>query len=231
MTGTWRIVWGVAARPCPGEVESGDQYLVRNLPGATLVAVVDGLGHAAEAAVVARTAVAALKEANDEPVDALMARVHHALHKSRGVVMSLARFDLQRGTMTWLGVGNVEGVLVAREGMESVPAYPGAGQGSSGGARVHPSGRESLLLRGGILGQQLPTLHSAEVALRPGDVIVLATDGIQSAFLLPHDPILGRPLHGPQCTPQRIAERILATHVRDTDDALVLVAKAHGSAP
>lgn len=230
MTGSWRIEWGVAACPRPGAEESGDMHLVRQLPGATLVAVVDGLGHAAEAAAVARTAIATLEAADDEPVDALVARVHQALQRTRGVVMSLARFDLHRGTMAWVGVGNVEGVLVAREGMGGVPAYAGARQCRCG-CREHRGRRESLLLRGGVIGQHLPTLHPAEVALLPGDVVVLATDGIQSAFLFPYDPILGAPLDGPQGMPQRIAERILETHVRGTDDALVLVARAQWGVP
>lgn len=214
----WHIEWGVAARPCPGEVESGDLHLVRDLPGAVLVAVIDGLGHAAEAAAVARTAIAALEAANDEPLDALVARAHEALLRTRGVVMSLARFDLQQGTMTWLGVGNVEGVLVTRQRRGQV-------RGCSGGARSCSDRRKTLLLRGGVVGQTLPTLQPAEVTLRPDDVLVLATDGIRSAFVSPRDPILGLPLDGPQGTPERIAARILAAHARGTDDALVFVAR------
>ena len=44
------------------------------------------------------------------PVDELVRRCHEAA-RTRGAVISLASFDAS-GTMTWLGVGNVEGLLV-----------------------------------------------------------------------------------------------------------------------
>src|SRR5256885_16832155 len=54
------IEWGVAAAPLAGETESGDLHLVKPVGRGMLVAAVDGLGHGAEAAAAARTAVATL---------------------------------------------------------------------------------------------------------------------------------------------------------------------------
>src|SRR5690349_16912748 len=108
--------WGVAARALPGERASGDLHLVETFPGGVLVAVVDALGHGEEAAIAAQLAVATLAKHAAEPVDALMQRCHLALRrKTRGVVMSLASFDAAERTMTWLGVGNVEGFVYAAD--------------------------------------------------------------------------------------------------------------------
>lgn len=197
------IEWGMAARPLEGEAESGDLYVVQRFPGGVLVGAVDGLGHGLEAAAVARSAVATLAEYAHEPVISLVKRCHESLIRTRGVVMSLASFNALDDTMTWLGVGNVEGALLRADGMAS-PA------------------RESILLRGGVVGYQLPALHASILPVTRGDVLILATDGIRGGFA--EDVTLSDP-------PQQIAEHILARRASGTDDALVLVARYLGREP
>ena len=97
----------------------------------------------------------------------------------------------------------VEGILVSRE--------------SSGRPR-----QRTLLLRGGVVGSQIPPLYASLVPIRPGDTLVFATDGIRSDFA--RDLVL-------EDTPQQLAGRILATHAKGTDDALVLVARYLGRTP
>src|ERR1700739_1108618 len=106
------IDWGVAASTLPGQTQSGDLHLVKPVPTGVLIAVVDGLGHGAEAATAARTAVSTLSEHASESVLALLERCHWALKGSRGAVMSLAFADRQHDTLTWVGVGNVECILL-----------------------------------------------------------------------------------------------------------------------
>jgi hypothetical protein len=200
----------------PGEAESGDQHLVMPLANGALVAVVDGLGHGPEAAEASGIAVATLERHAGESLISLMQRCHQALLRSRGAVMTLADLDGRSGQMTWLGVGNVEGFLLR--------ADPGGG-----------TGREAVLLRGGIVGHRLPGLRTSDLPVNAGDVLILATDGISSGFtqgLAPStrsEPALslakGQALGQ---TPQEIADRILARHWRGTDDALVLVARYRG---
>ena len=94
--------------------------------------------------------------------------------------------------MTWLGVGNVEGRVLSGD--------PSA---------TRPKG--SLALRSGIPGHELPSVRAATLDVRPGDVLVLATDGIEAAFgdsldisgldAGDHRPDPGRPLEGPRTTP------------------------------
>jgi len=195
------IDWGVAGSALAGETESGDLHLVKLIPTGALVAVVDGLGHGADAATAARGAVATLGRYAHESLLVLIERCHHALTGTRGVVMSLANLDSRAGTMTWLGVGNVEGILQH--------ASPAAG----------PS-RASLVARGGIVGRELPPLRTATVPISPGDTLLFASDGIKGGFAdtLPGD-----------ASPQQLADQILASYGKGTDDALILVARYLGA--
>jgi hypothetical protein len=195
--------WAVAGQPIAGEVVSGDLHLVAPFSGGVLVAVIDGLGHGRDAETAARAALEVLGQGPGLPVESLVARCHDALTRLRGVVMSLASFDSTRASMTWIGIGNVEGVLLRRA--------PLAGQ-----AR-----RERLLLWGGIVGQTLPRLRPATLPVSPGDVILLATDGLHTDSL---DDVRTSD------TVEGIATGVLAKHARGTDDALVLVARYRGGA-
>jgi negative regulator of sigma-B (phosphoserine phosphatase) len=195
------IDWGVARRALAGERESGDLHLVKPVRAGVLVSVVDGLGHGAEAAAAARAAVAALERHAEESVLSLLEQCHRALVGTRGVVMSVALFARAEHSMTWLGVGNVEGMLL----------YAG---------RAGRRARATLITRGGIVGSELPRLRAEVIALARGDTLIFATDGIKTGFTD------GLPAAAP---PQQIADHILAGHSKDTDDALVLVARYTGA--
>lgn len=190
------LEWGVAARALPGQAASGDRHVVQSFPNGALVAVIDGLGHGAEAATAAEIAVSTLKSHAHESVITLLNRCHERLRASRGVVMSMASFNAVEGTLTWIGVGNVEGILWR--------------------AAVPNTAHESLLLRGGIVGIQLPPLSASIIPVMPGDTLSFLTDGIKRDFakrLNLRDP------------PQELADRILSQHGKGTDDSLVLIAR------
>jgi len=194
------LEWGVAARPLPGEHESGDHFLVKTFDDGAIIAVVDGLGHGAEAAAAARRAVATVEAAAHDPIPTLFRRCHDVLVGSRGVVMSVATLDTHRSQITWAGVGNVDAWLL----------------------RPHAEGgkvRTSLVPRGGVLGRGVPPLMPVTLGIDRGDLLVFATDGIRESFT---DAL------SLQDAPQRAASRIMATHGKGTDDALVLVAKYLG---
>jgi len=81
---------------------------------------------------------------------------------------------------------------------------------------------EAILLRSGVVGLELPQLRASVTTLAPGDLLVMATDGIRSGF--------AERLSAAQAT-QRLADQILADYRKSTDDALVLVARYLGGAP
>jgi negative regulator of sigma-B (phosphoserine phosphatase) len=195
--------WAAFTRPLPGEPESGDQYLVKPVADGTLVAVVDGLGHGPEAVHAAQLACHVIDQAPHEPIVALVNRCHQTLGDTRGVVMTLASFH-RDDRLTWLGVGNVEAVLVRSQG------HP---------ARIE----ESVLLWGGVVGQQLPELRSFTLPVIPGDLVIFATDGIDRAFMEGTTGIF------PDDTPERIAEGIVERYAKTNDDSLVLVSRYLGA--
>src|SRR2546430_6095013 len=106
------VEWGVAQITFEGQTVSGDLHLVKSFADGVLAAVVDGLGHGVEAAAAAQVAVATLEANAHEPAITLLERCHQALIPTRGAAISLASFNATYGTITWLGVGNVEGVLL-----------------------------------------------------------------------------------------------------------------------
>jgi hypothetical protein len=67
------------------------------------------VGTGAEAARAAGAAADVVAEASSGNLVALVGACHEALSGTRGVAMSAAYFAAGEQTMTWLGVGNVEG--------------------------------------------------------------------------------------------------------------------------
>src|SRR5436190_181140 len=109
---TAEFEWGVAQLTLPGEHECGDRYLVEPFEGGALVALVDALGHGSEAARAAEAAVVTLGRNAKESLEVLLQRCHAGIRGTRGATISLALFDWRQRTMTWLGIGNVVGVLM-----------------------------------------------------------------------------------------------------------------------
>ena len=193
--------WGVASRALPGEAASGDAYVVESAGGIVLVGVVDGLGHGDGAAATARVAAETLRMHASEPIQFLVRRCHDALLGTRGAVMSVAAFDRKEGTMAWLGVGDIEGVLVFAD-PSAVPTYV------------------VLTTLGGTVGGRLPSIRPWVIPVSPGDTLVFTTDGIRSGLAT---------TVALAVTPQRLADQILARGFKGTDDALVLVARVRGA--
>lgn len=197
------VEYGVAKHALAGQGESGDLHLVCCNQNGVLIAVIDGIGHGQEAASVSRTTAAILKSSADEPVISLVERCHEKLRGTRGAVLSLAFISAEQNMMTWLGVGNVQGVLMRESSKRG-------------------NGQESLLLRGGVIGSQLPSLQATVLPISRGDTIFFATDGIRSDFST---------TLSPRENPQRAADRILNQYRSENDDALVLVARLTGVNP
>lgn len=204
------IAWAVAARPLAGQAVSGDLHVVAPFPAGVLVGVGDGLGHGEEAAAAAAITVTTLMAHAHEPLIPLLKRCHEQLKGTRGVVMSVASFTARDHSMTWVGVGNVEGLL-RRVDVNGQPSH------------------ESLLLRGGVVGYQLPPLRAVVLPVARGDLLIFATDGIRSGFArdLSANDLRCRHTQG---GPQHLANRILAQYGKSTDDALVLVVRYLGGA-
>ena len=191
---------GFAASPKPGETESGDSHVLLLSPERALVAVMDGLGHGPETAAAAKKAADSISAHWGEGLVTIASLCQAALKGTRGVVMSLGAFNAQNETLTWLGIGNVEAVLLRQDPL------------------VIPR-REVLLLRAGLLGGRLPNLREATTPLHRGDTLVLATDGIRGTFFFDLSPVGGV---------QQLAQGIMNKYRLGTDDALVVVVRYLG---
>lgn len=190
------VTWGIATAPAPGQRESGDLCIVRPSSRRVLIAVIDGVGHGAEALAASHAAAQLIDASAHEAPTAIVARCHDGLRRTRGIVMTLAIVDAADRTLSWVGVGNVEAVLFRAPGS------------SLGPVRALP--------RAGVIGYQLPALQAEILPLRPGDTLILSTDGIQCDYA--EAPGIHQP-------PQEIADRLLSTHRTGTDDALVAVVR------
>ena len=195
------LEWAAFATAYPGQLRSGDNFLVQETEGGVLVGVVDGLGHGEEAADVAERALASLRMTAGQSLTRAVTACHGTLRGSRGVVMTLALLDLVGYRLTWVAVGNVDAAVLRS-------AWRGG-----------PVDRRSVPLRPGVLGDRLPPLREATVELARGDTLVVATDGISSASFDEVDLSLA------PCTQVR---RLHRGYARGDDDALVLVARCGG---
>jgi phosphoserine phosphatase RsbX len=193
---------GCAGESIEGEELSGDKAVFAPYPGGALVAVVDGLGHGPAAAHAADAAAEVLAAHADWEPQRLVEHCHTALRGTRGVVMTLAWFELETGRMSWAGIGNVEARLMR------AADPPGARHGGP-------------VVLGGVVGSQIPrALRTSSVDLEPGDAVVFATDGVAADFSAVLDPALD---------PQTQAQRVLKLHGKGSDDALAVVVRWTGA--
>lgn len=196
MNGSATIDWGQAALAMPGQTRSGDRCVIAIADGAALMAVIDGIGHGEEAAAAANTAALVLETSPHESLRTLFDRCHAQLRATRGAAMTVARFESRRRTLDWLGTGNVKTVLLRRS--------------------AHGVTCTDLLTYSGVVGAQVTKRAASKTDVTPGDVLILATDGIDRKFIdaIRYDE-----------APQTQADRLLAAYRSPTDDALVLVAR------
>jgi hypothetical protein len=182
----------------PGESQSGDVATACVRGGRLVLAVIDGLGHGSEAAAAAALAAAAVEDHASEPPATVLTMVHKRLVGSRGAAATVAVVEVESGRLDWLGVGNVDGVVV-RADATARPAVHG------------------VFLAAGVLGAQLPPLRPMNpVFLRHGDALVLATDGVRAELA-----DVGRST----LRAEALARKVLVDHASPTDDALVLAAR------
>ena len=196
MNGSAAIDWAQASLAMPGESSSGDRCVVAAADSATLIAVIDGLGHGEEAAAAANAAALVLEASPREPLRALFDRCDTQLRATRGAAMTVARFDSNGRTLDWLGTGNIK-TLLLRRSAQGVTCM-------------------DLLTYSGVVGAQPSKLPASKIQVMPGDLLILATDGVDRKFIdsIRYDE-----------APQTQAERLLAAYRSPTDDALVLVAR------
>jgi len=187
---------GVISEPIHGEEVCGDGWGVRNMADASVLMVVDGLGHGILAAEAAREAERILANAKTNSLGDILHDTHAALRKTRGAAFALAKIELEKGLVSFLGVGNISASIV----------MPGSSRG--------------MASYNGTVGQQMERVQGFKFPWNPGSLLVMHSDGISARWNLDRYPgIWNKP-------PSMIAALLHRDFSRGRDDATVLVARA-----
>jgi serine phosphatase RsbU (regulator of sigma subunit) len=188
----------IIGKPYPGEGISGDDAVFFQSESEFLAAVSDGLGHGPEAREASAHSIAAITQNRHLELGEILGAVHAEMSRTRGCAMSVVRYVANSRTLECVSAGDVRVHLYnLREThfFSSTPFVMGDKNSSKRKLRVE------------------------RVAVEPGSVIVIFTDGLESRTTLKEQlAVLRQPA-------VEIAEHLISTHSRPNDDALVLVAR------
>jgi anti-sigma regulatory factor (Ser/Thr protein kinase) len=187
---------GVVSIPKPGQEMCGDGWAVAGAPGAERVLVVDGLGHGPDAARVSIEAARVFRAHAAQSPGEILERMHAALRATRGGAAAVAALDAAAGELRFAGVGNIAGSVVS-------------------GAETR-----SMVSHNGIVGHEMRKVQEFTYPWTPGSLLVMHSDGVNTRWSL--DRYAG--LRGRD--PALVAGVLLRDHLRGTDDATVLAARA-----
>jgi len=183
------------SRPMSGEDVTGDGYGIRTIGSDRLqLMLCDGLGHGPLAALAARAAEAAFRDAPEAGPKILIEHIHRALHHTRGAVVTVVEVDPAAATVRFAGLGNISGSVVDGDSRRMMSVQPG------------------------IAGHQRPQVRELELPCPPGALIILHSDGVTDRWNLADYPGLG------SRDPIVVAATILRDASVRRDDAAVLVA-------
>jgi anti-sigma regulatory factor (Ser/Thr protein kinase) len=194
----WEVA--IAGRPFPGEVISGDDSVCLQSEAGFLAAVSDGLGHGPEARVASNRAIELLADNAQLPLDELLERISAGVKDIRGCAMGIARYRMETRTIECVLAGDVRAQLYNPEAARFFTATP-------------------FVVGDPIIRRRI-RVEEAEV--KPGAAFAMFTDGLESRTSLKDRRDLWR---RPAIV---IAQHLIQTHARPTDDALTLVARFIG---
>lgn len=153
-----RIDCSYAVRPLFRRMsESGDLAAVYCGDRICMLALVDVLGHGANARTVAVKAGNCLDAMQNETLPSMIEGLHRCLKGTRGAVAAVCRFDASTGVLKYAGVGNIALRLVGRQ-------------------------TESLVTTDGVLGYGVIHAGEKEQKLFAGTTLIMHSDGISTHF-------------------------------------------------
>lgn len=179
---------GGYSRPYKGLSICGDSFVIERRGGTVLAAVIDGLGHGYESSVAAGRAVEVIREFADLSVETILRRCHQELRVTRGAAVGVLKVE-EGGDGEFCGVGNIE-----------VQSLHGRSP--------------SVFCLAGIVGHNVRASRPMAVAMKPGDIYCLTSDGVSTRgdfkSCLPG-------------LPETVARRIVENWGKDHDDATAVV--------
>lgn len=154
------LPYGALRLPMRHEIVCGDAWhLAWN--GPRLIAVlVDGLGHGLQASDAAELGVAAAAEAGDQPVEAIIGRMHQRMSRTRGGAVGVFSYDGASGQARFAGIGNVSAAVHGVGGTRGLPSHPG------------------------IVGGNFRRVHTFGLDTPAGGLVLMHSDGLQARWSL-----------------------------------------------
>lgn len=143
--------------PKPGETVSGDGFCQKQNSTHVKVFLGDGLGHGPEAAKAVENAKVAFIECPDNDPAEIIRYMNLAVKKTRGLVGTVAVFEIKEQRWRICGVGNILTRLIGNGSYKSYMPY------------------------NGIIGLNVPrSLNVQEIVHENGQILLMASDGLRS---------------------------------------------------
>ncbi|HPF87339.1 MAG TPA: SpoIIE family protein phosphatase [Candidatus Limiplasma sp.] len=186
---------GMAIRPLNRFLsESGDTARIYQAGEFCDLVLIDVLGHGAQARVVAQRAERYVDVHHGEELLALLQGLHAHLLGTRGAVAACCRLHVPSGALQCSGIGNIS-------------------------VKVLRYKQETLITRDGVIGYHTIRPQIVETTLKPGDIVLMHSDGIRSTVnYIEQQSLLEKSATG-------MANTIIKEYGTKTDDACCIVMK------
>lgn len=184
--------------PKPGEEVCGDGFFYTITSDYVKLFLGDGLGHGPEAAHAVQAAGKIfLNDTGNDAVE-ILREINAGVKKTRGLVGTVAIFDLGKKEWQICGVGNISTKVTS------------------------PSNVRNLLPYNGIIGLNVPkTLNSQAISHEKGQQIIMCSDGLKSKWDTVLYPAIQR------YDVSILAAALVKDFARNTDDMSVVVCKVN----
>lgn len=179
----------------PGESVCGDSWMMlsdANCAQQTIL-ISDGLGHGLGAYEASQTALNTFQQHQEKDIVTLFKCLHKALHKTRGSAIAIAHLDWAQQTLSFAGIGNVEGKLLTQ-----------------------PK-NYTLLSQSGIVGHEFRHIQIHTYKITNSSTLILYSDGMKNRWNVESYPGLIMK------HPSLIAGVLYRDHKRGRDDTTVIV--------
>ena len=145
--------------PKPGEHECGDGFHSIVTSQRVKLFLGDGLGHGREAAKVVKLAIEAFEKCEETEPQEIIRYIDQEVKKTRGLVATIAIFDLSEQKWRICGVGNISTKINS------------------------PTSSKGYMAYNGIIGLNLPnTLNALELDYEKGQHLIMCSDGLKSRW-------------------------------------------------
>jgi anti-sigma regulatory factor (Ser/Thr protein kinase) len=182
----------------PGESVCGDAWTWRMRPERLAVFIADGLGHGLAAHEAAAAAIQVFAKEHELRPSRLIEDVHAALRPTRGAAVAALVVDLERGTASFAGLGNISGTVLLAAG-----------------------GRHNMVSHNGTAGHTAARIQEFNYPVPPNSIIVMFSDGLATQWNLASYPGLR------QRSAALIAGVLYRDFSRRRDDVTVVVVREH----